>query len=61
MNDKLERKECFMQNKEKKWIEIEKILFEYLEEDDDLMQEMRKLKVMVDPNRKITNVIEENS
>ena len=50
-----------MQNKEKKWIEIEKILFEYLEEDDDLMQEMRKLKVMVDPNRKITNVIEENS
>lgn len=61
IRDKLERKEYFMQNKEKKWLEIEKILHEYLEEDDELMSEVKKIKFMVDPNKKITNVIEENN
>ena len=36
IRDKLERKEYFMQNKEKKWMEVEKILEEYIEEDDEL-------------------------
>lgn len=36
IRDKLERKEYFMQNKEKKWMEVEKILEEYIEEDEEL-------------------------
>ena len=44
-----------------KRLEIEKILHEYLEEDDELMSEIKKIKFMVDPNKKVTNVIEENN
>ena len=36
MKEKLERKEFFMQSKEIKWLEVEKILEEYVEEDDEL-------------------------
>jgi hypothetical protein len=38
MKDKLDRKEFFMQNREKKWLEIEKILEIYVEEDDELRE-----------------------
>ena len=37
MKDKLDRKEFFMQNKERKWLEIEKILEEYVDEDEYLL------------------------
>mmetsp|Transcript_22325 Transcript_22325/g.21526 ORF Transcript_22325/g.21526 Transcript_22325/m.21526 type:complete len:95 (-) Transcript_22325:577-861(-) len=40
MKDKLERKELFIQNKEKKWIEVEKILEEYLEDDEELKDKL---------------------
>jgi hypothetical protein len=36
VKEKLERKEFFMQSKEKKWLEIETVLAEYIAEDDEL-------------------------
>jgi uncharacterized coiled-coil DUF342 family protein len=60
LRDKLERKEFFMQNKEKKWLEVEKILQEYAEEDDELREKLYDLRVNVFSNKKISNVVEEN-
>ena len=60
LKEKLERKEYFMQNKEKKWMEVEKILEEYIEEDDELREKLQELRINVESNKKITNVVEEN-
>lgn len=60
LREKLERKEYFMQNKEKKWLEIEKILEEYVEEDDELREKLYDLRVNIHATKKITNVVEEN-
>ena len=40
LHDKLERKEYFLQNKEKKWLEVEKIMLEYVDEDDELRDKL---------------------
>lgn len=61
MKDKLDRKEFFMQNKERKWLEIEKILEEYVEEDDELRDRLLELRVNVTASaKKISNVVSEN-
>ena len=62
MKDKLDRKEFFMQNKERKWLEIEKILEEYVEEDDELRDRLLELRVNVTASntKKISNVVQEN-
>jgi hypothetical protein len=60
LRDKLERKEFFMQSKEKKWLEVEKILEEYAEEDEELREKLYDLRVNVFANKKISNVVEEN-
>lgn len=62
MKDKLDRKEFFMQNKERKWLEIEKILEEYVEEDDELRDKLLELRLNVTASsaKKITNVVCEN-
>ena len=62
MKDKLDRKEFFMQNKERKWAEIEKILEEYVEEDDELRDRLLELRVNVTAasSKKISNVVQEN-
>lgn len=60
LKDKLERKEYFMQSKEKKWLEVEKILEEYADEDDELRDKLLELRVNVFSNNKISNVVEEN-
>jgi uncharacterized coiled-coil DUF342 family protein len=60
LKDKLERKEFFMQNKERKWIEVEKILEEYVEEDEELREKLYELRINVESNKKISNVVEEN-
>ena len=60
MKEKLERKEFFVQTKEKKWLEIEKILEEYVEDDDELWEKLYELKVNVHSNKKISNVVVEN-
>lgn len=59
MKDKLDRKEFFMQNKERKWLEIEKILEEYVEEDDELRDKLLQLRVNVTAasTKKISNVV----
>ena len=49
-----------MQNKERKWMEVEKILEEYVEEDDELRDKLYELRVNVYSNKKISNVVEEN-
>jgi hypothetical protein len=46
----LERKENFMQGKEKKWIEIEEIMEEYAEDDEELRDKFRELKINTRPN-----------
>ena len=60
--DKLDRKEFFMQNKERKWLEIEKILEEYVQEDDELKEKLIELRVNVSAAgaKKISNVVQEN-
>ncbi len=62
MKDKLDRKEFFMQNKERKWLEIEKILEEYVDEDDELRDRLHELRVNINPaqTKKISNVVQEN-
>ena len=62
MKDKLDRKEFFMQNKERKWLEIEKILEIYVEEDSELRDQLLELKVNVSTanTKKISNVVQEN-
>lgn len=60
LKDKLERKEYFMQTKERKWLEVEKILEEYAEEDEELREKLYDLRVNVFSNKKISNVVEEN-
>lgn len=59
MKDKLDRKEFFMQNKERKWLEIEKILEEYVEEDDELRDKLLELRLNVTASsaKKISNVV----
>lgn len=49
-----------MQSKEKKWMEVEKIIEEYAEEDDELREKLYELRVNVFSNKKISNVVEEN-
>ena len=49
-----------MQNKERKWIEVEKILEEYVEDDDELREKLYELRINVESNKKISNVVEEN-
>lgn len=60
--DKLDRKEFFMQSKERKWLEIEKILEEYVHEDDELRDKLFELRVNVaaSGSKKISNVVQEN-
>lgn len=62
MKDKLDRKEFFMQNKERKWLEIERILEEYVREDDELRDKLLELRVNVSAasTKKISNVVQEN-
>jgi len=62
MKDKLDRKEFFMQNKERKWLEIERILEEYVREDDELRDRLLELRVNVSASstKKISNVVQEN-
>lgn len=60
--DKLDRKEFFMQNKERKWLEIEKVLEEYVHEDDELRDKLLELRLNVAASgtKKISNVVQEN-
>ena len=60
LNEKLEKKEHYMQQKEKKWMEIEEIMIEYAQDDDELQEKFRELKVNIRQNQQISNVVYEN-
>jgi len=62
MTEKLDRKEFFMQNKERKWLEIEKVLEDYVQEDDELRDRLLELRLNVTATsgKKISNVVQEN-
>ena len=60
LEEKVERKEYFLQQKEKKWGEVEKILDELAIDDDDLKDELAKLRIYVLPLTKMSNVVTKN-
>ena len=60
LKEKLERKEYFMQSKEKKWLEVEKLLAVYTKDDLELKKTLADMRVRVESTKKITNVIEDN-
>ena len=49
-----------MQSKEKKWIEVEQVLKYYIEEDDELRDRFKELKLIVNGDTKLTSVVGEN-
>jgi|TARA_B110000305_G_C18888352_1_gene380737 hypothetical protein len=50
LKEKLERKEHYTQNKEKKFIEIEEIMEEYAVDDEELRDKFRELKISLKPD-----------
>ena len=49
-----------MQSKEKKWLEIETLLAEYIAEDEDLRDKFQELKMVIQGDVKISNIVGEN-
>lgn len=60
LKEKLERKEFFMQSKEKKWLEVETILAEYIAEDDELRDKFQEMKLVIQGDVKMSSVVGEN-
>ena len=52
--------ETYMQTKEKKWLEIEEIMEEYANDDQELREKFRSIKVNIRPGQKISNVVHSN-
>ena len=50
LKERLERKEYYTQNKEKKFIEIEEIMEEYAVDDEELRDKFRELKISLKPD-----------
>ena len=57
LHEKLERKEFFMQTKEKKWLQVEQVLKYYIEEDEELADRFKELKLIVNGDTKLTSVV----
>ena len=49
-----------MQSKERKWHDIEVIMEEYIEDDDELRDKFRELRINVRASQRISNVVTEN-
>lgn len=60
LKESLDRKEHYMQQKEKKWVHIEDIMEEYAQEDEELRDKFRELKINIRPNQIISNTVYEN-
>lgn len=60
MADNLERRENYLQTKEKKWVEIENYLQTLYDDNEELFYKMQDLKLTVDVRVKMTNVVTEN-
>lgn len=50
LKESLDRKEHYMQQKERKWVQIEDIMEEYAQEDEELRDKFRELKLNIRPN-----------
>ena len=57
LQEKLERKEFFMQQKEKKWLQVEQVLKYYIEEDDELADRFKEMKLIITGDTKLTSVV----
>ena len=55
--ENMNRRENYMQNKEKKWAEVENYLLTLYDNNEELFYKMQELKLTVDNEIKITNVI----
>ena len=60
LKESLDRKEHYMQQKERKWVQIEDIMDEYAQEDEELREKFRELKLNIRPNQIISNTVYEN-
>lgn len=60
LKESLDRKEHYMQQKERKWVQIEEIMDEYAQEDEELREKFRELKLNIRPNQIISNTVFEN-
>ena len=49
-----------MQQKEKKWLDVEKVLKYYIEDDDELRDRFRELKLIIEGKTKLTSVVSQN-
>ena len=61
LNDNLNRREAYMQTKEKKWADVENYLLTLYDNNEELFYKMQDLKLTIDYNVTLTNVISENS
>ena len=55
--ENMNRRENYMQNKEKKWAEVENYLLALYDNNEELFYKMQELKLTVDNEIRITNVI----
>ena len=46
-----------MQTKEKKWLQVEQVLKYYIEEDEELADRFKELKLIVNGDTKLTSVV----
>jgi hypothetical protein len=49
LKETLEKKETHLQGKEKKWLEIEEIMDEYAQDDEELREKFRQIRVNIRP------------
>lgn len=60
LQEKLDRKEFFMQQKEKKWLQVEQVLKYYIEEDDELADRFKEMKLIITGDTKLSSVVGQN-
>jgi hypothetical protein len=60
IREKMAKNETYMQSKEKKWLEIERIISEYAQNDSELEMKLRDIKFMIRADNSIYNVVYEN-
>lgn len=49
-----------MQQKEKKWLQVEQVLKYYIEEDDELADRFKEMKLIITGDTKLTSVVGQN-
>ena len=53
----LDRKEYFIQSKERKWSQVEDVLEDMVDRNHDLRDKLREIRLEVTPRIKLTNVV----